>query len=171
LCLRTKKVPCTAAAAGAPWTSFVAAVDEVARTPPGRISRIFVLDIRERPPLSGKNPGNGFPGQIPALPGATRAATPGRHSRAHPGGIREHTPTGATRAPPRGNQRWVCRAKREIAFFARDGGGEQPDCGATVSCAKCRAPDAKHGRVPYACRPARRAVRRDATRPPRAGEP
>ena len=25
----TKKVPCTAAPAGAPWTSFVAAVDEV----------------------------------------------------------------------------------------------------------------------------------------------
>ena len=35
--MSTKKVPCTAAAAGAPWTSFVLAVDEVARTPPGRI--------------------------------------------------------------------------------------------------------------------------------------
>ena len=33
--MRTKKVPCTTAAAGAPWTSFVSAVDEVlARTPP-----------------------------------------------------------------------------------------------------------------------------------------
>ena len=30
-CVSTKKVPCTAAAAGAPWASFVAAVDEVAR--------------------------------------------------------------------------------------------------------------------------------------------
>ena len=32
--MRTKKVPCTTAAAGAPWTSFVSAVDEVARTTP-----------------------------------------------------------------------------------------------------------------------------------------
>ena len=33
--MRTKKVPCTTAAAGAPRTSFVSAVDEVlARTPP-----------------------------------------------------------------------------------------------------------------------------------------
>ena len=32
--MRTKKVPCITAAAGAPWTSFVSAVDEVARTTP-----------------------------------------------------------------------------------------------------------------------------------------
>jgi len=35
--MSTKKVPCTTAAAGAPRTSFVSAVDEVARTPPGRV--------------------------------------------------------------------------------------------------------------------------------------
>jgi len=51
----TKKVPCTAAAAGAPWTSFVAAVDEVARTPPGRTHP----DICDRP-LSGRFPDTVF---------------------------------------------------------------------------------------------------------------
>ena len=57
--MRTKKVPCTTAAAGAPWTSFVSAVDEVlARTPPAY--RICPDAIRILP-------GYGFPGQIPSL--------------------------------------------------------------------------------------------------------
>ena len=48
--MSTKKVPCTPGPAGAPWTSFVAAVDEVARTPPGRIfPDIWCSDTRIRP--------------------------------------------------------------------------------------------------------------------------
>jgi len=43
-CMRIEKVPCTAAAAGAPWTSFVAAVNEVARTPPGWIAGGYYPD-------------------------------------------------------------------------------------------------------------------------------
>ena len=51
--MSTKKVPCTVAAAGAPWTSFVAAVDEVARAlPETDISGYLVF------------PGYGFPDQI-----------------------------------------------------------------------------------------------------------
>ena len=64
--MSTKKVPCTAAAAGAPWTSFKAAIDDaVARTPPGRI-------FPDRyPGTTARYPGNtriyGSPGQIAAL--------------------------------------------------------------------------------------------------------
>ena len=57
-CVSTKKVPCTAAPAGAPWTSYVAAVDEAARSPPGRIfPDIRCSDIRERPPALRVIPG------------------------------------------------------------------------------------------------------------------
>ena len=50
--MSTKKVPCTAAPAGAPWTNFVA-VDEV-RTPPGRtFPDIRCSDIRARLPAIG----------------------------------------------------------------------------------------------------------------------
>ena len=64
----TKKVPCTAAPAGAPWTSFVAAVDEVAHTPPGRIfPDIWCSDTRIRPPRIREFPGYGFPDQITSL--------------------------------------------------------------------------------------------------------
>ena len=59
--MNTKKVPCTAAPAGAPWTSFVAAIDEVARTPPGRIfPKICVQTSGNGRPLSGKFPDTGF---------------------------------------------------------------------------------------------------------------
>ena len=67
-CVSTKKVPCTAAPAGAPWTSFVAAVDEVARTPPGRIfPDIWCSDTRIRPPRIREFSGYGFPDQIASL--------------------------------------------------------------------------------------------------------
>ena len=66
--MSTKKVPCTAAAAGAPWTSFVAAVDEVARTPPGRIfPDIWCSESGNGRPVSGNVPGYGFPDQMPSL--------------------------------------------------------------------------------------------------------
>jgi len=56
----TKKVPCTAAAVGAPWTSFVAAVDEVARTP-GRVFPDICAQISGNGrPLSGKYPDTVF---------------------------------------------------------------------------------------------------------------
>ena len=73
-CMRTKKVPCTTAAAGAPWTSFVSAVDEVlARTPPAY--RIYPGTIRILP-------GYGFPGQIPSL--VFRARSKQRSHSANP---------------------------------------------------------------------------------------
>ena len=59
--MSTKKVPCTASPAGAPWTSFVAAVDEVARTPPGGYSRISGVQIPGHGcPVSGKFPDTVF---------------------------------------------------------------------------------------------------------------
>jgi len=66
--MRANKVPCITAAAGAPWTSFVSAVDEVlARTPPAY--RIYPGTIRILP-------GYGFPGQIPSLTQNPSEASP-----------------------------------------------------------------------------------------------
>jgi len=85
-CVSTKKVPCTAAAAGAPWTSFVAAVDEVARTPPCRIfPDIWCSDIRERPPRIRERSRLRFSGPDAILAWDVRAALR-QEARQAPGG-------------------------------------------------------------------------------------
>ena len=93
-CVSTKKVPCTAAAAGAPCTSFVSAVDEVARTPPGRIQAdgpdICEQISGERAAVSGH-----FPDRNPPLEDlllARRADDEQPHLRHH-AHRRTHQPT------------------------------------------------------------------------------
>ena len=97
-CVSTKKAPCTAAATGAPWTSFVAAVDEVAHTPPGRISifPVWCSDIRHH--RIREIPGYGFPDQIPPL--EKRGGTDGMlcMARCVPRASRTCTPSPPTRA-------------------------------------------------------------------------
>jgi len=53
--MSTKKVPCTAAAAGAPWTSFVSAVDEVVSSyAAGMLEKVTALPGQITPLVQGR---------------------------------------------------------------------------------------------------------------------